>query len=83
MNRIELTCEPEIAVQLLCVRCGLSLNGPLKRKVKPAVKLFGLKAGYQLCGCGQTIFNPHGIAINWESDEWQQVLSIVVRRKSK
>jgi hypothetical protein len=77
-----LTTSPDVVndlrvtVQRLCGRCKKPLNGSDRGKIMLAVRLFGLKSGYRLCRCGQTIFNPKGISIDWQSDEWQQVLSI-------
>jgi hypothetical protein len=73
---LELASDLQVAIQHLCPRCEKPLNGPDRKKIMLAVKLFGLKKGYKLCGCGQTIFGPKKTPVSWESDEWQQVLSI-------
>ena len=73
---VELASDLQVAIQHLCQRCEKPLNGPNRKKVMLAVRLFGLKKGHKLCRCGQTIFNPKKTPVNWESDEWQQVLSI-------
>jgi hypothetical protein len=83
MPRIELTFEQRLAHQRLCKLCDQPLEGSLKKKLTIAVQLFGLKPGYKLCRCSQTIFGPEGTPIDWEIDEWQQVRSIMIRRKSK
>jgi hypothetical protein len=72
----ELSSDLEVTVQQLCAKCEKPLKGPDRKKVMLAVKLFGLKKGYTLCKCGQTIFGPKKTPVNWESEEWQQVLSI-------
>ena len=73
---LEPTSDLQVAILHLCKRCEKPLNGPDRGKVMLAVRLFGLKPGYQLCRCGQTIFNPKKNRVNWEGDEWQQVLSV-------
>ncbi len=73
---VELASDVQVAIQHLCKKCEKPLNGPDRKKVMLAVKLFGLKTGYRLCKCGQTIFGPKKAPVSWESDEWQQVLSI-------
>ena len=83
MRRVELIFEQRVALQRLCKRCGQPLEGSHKGMLKKGVELFGLKPGYKLCRCGLTIFDPRGNRIDWESDEWQQVRSILIRRKSK
>lgn len=75
-TRLESANDLQVAVQHLCERCEKPLHGPDRGKIMLAVRLFGLKRGYRLCRCGQTIFNPKEIPVNWEGDEWQQVLSI-------
>jgi hypothetical protein len=78
---LELACAPALHIQRLCRQCGKILDSELRRRVKTAARLFGLKPGYRLCPCGQAIFSPQGAPINWETDDWQQVRSIVVRRR--
>jgi hypothetical protein len=73
---LESANDLQVAIQHLCKRCEKPLNGPNRGKIMLAVRLFGLKRGYRLCRCGQTIFNPKKNPVNWEGDEWQQVLSI-------
>jgi hypothetical protein len=73
---LDLANDLKVAVQRLCGRCEKPLNGSDRGKIMLAVRLFGLKSGYRLCRCGQTIFNPKGVPVDWQSDEWQQVLSI-------
>jgi hypothetical protein len=76
---IDLVCAPVLHIQRLCRQCGKILDSDLRRKVKTAARLFGLKAGFGICRCGQTIFGPQGDTVNWETDDWQQVRSIIVR----
>jgi hypothetical protein len=73
---VELASDLQVAVQHLCQRCEKPLNGPDRKKIMLSVKLFGLKKGYTLCSCGQTIFGPKKTPVDWQSDDWQQVLSI-------
>ena len=70
----------QVALQNRCKRCGLALNGPDRGKILLAVKLYGLKPGYRLCRCSQTIFDAKGNAIDCQIDDWQEVRSI---KKSK
>ncbi len=66
----------DVAIQHLCEGCNKPLNGPDRGKVLLAVRLFGLKPGYRLCDCAQTIFDPKKNPVNWQGDKWQQVLSV-------
>jgi uncharacterized protein with PIN domain len=78
----ELASDLQMDIQHLCQKCEKSLNGPDQKKVMLAVKLFGLKKGYTLWKCAQMIFGPKKRRVSWESEEWQQLLSIK-KAKSK
>lgn len=78
---LDLACTPALHIQRVCGQCEKILDSDLRRRVKTAARLFGLKPGFRLCRCGQTIFGPQGAPMNWETDDWQQVRSIVVRRR--